>query len=117
MATQKMSAATRRRLLSRERFLNRALDEPWLDLDDRSDEDICAELLEVEQQLGHTSQWPHTGSALTTTVYGVRAVMTCGAVHEVMFARRDAAEWYASTFRPLLLGFDSVSVVEHRIIG
>jgi hypothetical protein len=54
----------------------------------------------------------------TTTVYSVRAATASGAVHDLLiFARRDEAERYASTFRPLPLGFDSVSVVEHQISG
>ena len=51
-------SSKRRALLTRERFLNRALDRPWTD--DRDDEAIWAELLDVERQLGHTKAWPHT---------------------------------------------------------
>jgi hypothetical protein len=52
--------SARRALLARERFLNLALDKPWTYDGDECDEELWAELLDVERQLGHVSSWPHT---------------------------------------------------------
>jgi hypothetical protein len=56
--------------------------------------------------------------SLAENVYAVRAHMADGSALDLLvFAREDQAIHYAHHFRPMPLGFDSIEVVERRVIG